>query len=228
METKTFEGMEYQGMQYLTYYPQSYTEGTKYPVVLFLHGAGTRGDDIGLLRQNPFLRDAIDRYADYGFITVAPHCKHGTWFDYFERLRWLTHAIATAPYTDPARLYLVGNSMGGYGTWQLAMSMPDYFAAILPICGGGMAWNAGQLVHVPVWAFHGEKDNVVSPDESRRMVAAVQDCGGDARLTLYPDAAHDAWTPTYANGEVFAWLFAQRKRGALPLQDPYLADAIYG
>lgn len=223
MEKRCLEGMEY-----LIYYPENYTEGTIYPVVLFLHGAGTRGDDIAILQNNLFLRETIGRYADYGFLTVAPHCKQGTWFDHFERLRRLTHAIAHAPYIDPARLYLVGNSMGGYGTWQLAMSMPDYFAAILPICGGGMAWNAAQLVNVPVWAFHGERDRVVAPEESRRMVEAVRACGGDARLTLYPDAEHDAWTPTYADEAVFAWLFAQRNHNTIPKVDPYSANAIYG
>lgn len=218
----------FEGMEYLVYYPDTYQAEKRYPVVLFLHGAGTRGEDISLLQDNLFLREAIGRYADYGFITIAPHCKHGTWFDYFERLRRLVHTIAHTSYTDSERLYLVGNSMGGYGTWQLAMSMPDYFAAILPICGGGMAWNAARLVNVPVWAFHGAKDTVVSPDESRRMVEAVCARGGNAKLTVYPDAAHDAWTPTFANGAVFAWLFEQRNQNTIPLSDPYSADAVYG
>lgn len=225
---KTVEVLRSEGMEYLVCRPSGYRAGERYPVVLFLHGAGTRGDDIALLRSNPFMREAVDRYADYGFITVAPHCKHGTWFDCFERLRRLTHMVAHAPDTDPERLYLVGNSMGGYGTWQLAMSMPEYFAAILPICGGGMAWNASQLVNVPIWAFHGEKDGVVSPDESRRMVEAVRARGGDARLTIYPETSHDAWTPTYANAEVFAWLFSKRNRNEIPLTDPYSADSVYG
>lgn len=225
---KTVDVLQLEGMEYLVCRPSGYRAGERYPVVLFLHGAGTRGDDIALLRNNPFMREVVDRYADYGFITVAPHCKHGTWFDHFERLRRLTHKIAHAPDTDPERLYLIGNSMGGYGTWQLAMSMPEYFAAILPICGGGMAWNTSQLVNVPVWAFHGERDTVVSPDESRRMVEALRARGGDARLTVYPEAAHDAWTPTFADAEVFAWLFSKRNRNEIPLTDPYSADSVYG
>ena len=159
---------------------------------------------------------------------MAPHCKHGTWFDCFETLERFTRAIASAPFTDPERLYLVGNSMGGYGTWQLAMSMPEYFAAIIPICGGGMYWNAGQLVNVPVWAFHGELDPVVFVDESKKMVEAINNKGGNARLTLYPEAKHNSWTPTYQNKAVFEWLFAQRNQNAKALVDGYSNSQIYG
>jgi len=207
MTTQAFERMEY-----LVNYPAGYEEGKKYPVVLFLHGAGTRGEDIKILTGNPFMK-MTQKYEEFSFITVAPHCKSGTWFDYFETLKRFVEFVASAPFTDPERLYLVGSSMGGYGSWQLAMSMPAYFAAVIPICGGGMAWNAGQLIHVPVWAFHGEIDNVVCVDESKRMVAAINKKGGNAKLTLYPDTKHDSWTPTYNNPEVFAWLFAQRKGG---------------
>ena len=222
MQTLTFETMEY-----LVNYPADYEEGKRYPVVLFLHGAGTRGDSISILAGNPFMK-MTQQYEEFSFITVAPHCKHGTWFDYFETLKRFVVAVASAPYTDPERLYLVGNSMGGYGTWQLAMSMPDFFAAILPICGGGMYWNAGQLVGVPVWAFHGEIDNVVHVDESKRMVAAINQKGGCAKLTLYPDTKHNCWTPTYGNREVFEWLFAQRNQHAAALADQFSNQSIYG
>ena len=222
MNTFTFERMEY-----LVNYPAGYEEGKRYPVVLFLHGAGTRGEDIGVLERNFFLK-MTQKYEEFSFITVAPHCKKGTWFDYFETLKRFTQTVAAAPYTDPERLYLVGNSMGGYGTWQLAMSMPEYFAAIIPVCGGGMYWNAGQLVNVPVWAFHGEIDNVVNADESRRMVNAINGKGGNAKLTLYPDTKHDSWTPTFQNREVFAWLFAQRNENAKALTDGFSDQQIYG
>ena len=218
----------FDGMEYLIRYPANYTEGKRYPVVLFLHGAGTRGDDITILKNNSFMKIIPDRYEEYSFILVAPHCKHGTWFDHFETLTRFTKSIAAAAYTDPARLYLVGNSMGGYGTWQLAMSMPEYFAAILPICGGGMYWNAARLVNVPVWAFHGECDNVVHVDESKRMVEAINGKGGNAKLTLYPDTKHDCWTVTYQNKAVFEWLFAQRNQNAKALVDGFSNNSIYG
>ena len=222
MKQYTFEGMEY-----LISYPADYVEGERYPVVLFLHGAGTRGEDIQLLRNN-FLSGLTQRHEEFSFITVAPHCKRGTWFDYMESLIRFVKAIADAPFTDPARLYLFGNSMGGYGVWQLAMSMPSYFAAMIPICGGGMYWNAGQLVNVPIWAFHGADDHVVLAEESVKMVNTVNKLGGNAKLTIYPDTKHDAWTPTFHDREVFAWLFAQRNQNARATEDRYSDSRLFG
>ena len=101
--------------------------------------------------------------------------------------------------------------MGGYAVWQLAMSMPAYFAAIVPICGGGMYWNAARLKNVPIWAFHGALDNVVHPRESINMVEAVNACGGNAKLTIVEDVAHMVWCDVYENREVFNWLLGHRK-----------------
>ena len=101
---------------------------------------------------------------------------------------------------------MMGASMGGYAVWQLAMSMPEHFAAIVPICGGGMYWNAGRLANLPIWAFHGGKDKYVLPEESQKMVDAVNENGGRAKLTVYPENAHDAWSDTYKNKQVFLWL----------------------
>lgn len=116
--------------------------------------------------------------------------------------------------------------MGGYGTWQLAMSMPEYFAAIAPICGGGMYWNAGRLINVPVWAFHGALDTTVLPEESKKMVDAVNKKGGQARLTVYPENAHNAWSDTYANPELFAWFLQHENSNAQDIVNEYSdADA---
>ena len=106
---------------------------------------------------------------------------------------------------------LMGASMGGYTTWQLAMALPELFAAIVPICGGGMYWNAPRLKDVPVWAFHGDSDPVVLPRESEQMVFRVKQCLGNAKLTIYENTEHDAWTPTFNNPEVFKWLLSNKK-----------------
>ena len=111
--------------------------------------------------------------------------------------------------------------MGGYGTWELAMSMPTYFAAIVPICGGGMYWNAAQLVNVPVWAFHGEKDDVVLCRESEVMVNAVNRFGGKAKLTLYPDCNHVSWNNVYESPEVFEWLLRQENKNEITIENNY-------
>ena len=111
---------------------------------------------------------------------------------------------------DNERVYLKGISMGGYGSWTLATSYPKRFAAIVPICGGGKRISGWRLKDVPVWAFHGAKDNVVPLRESEEMVESVKRSGGDAKLTVYPDANHDSWTKTYDNPEVYEWLLGNR------------------
>ena len=106
-----------------------------------------------------------------------------------------------------------GLGIGGYGTWALACRYPERFAAIAPICGGGIPYLAGKnLKNTPVWAFHGAKDTLVVPAESQRMVEAIQQAGGDATLTIYPNAGHDAWTETYNNPKLYDWFLSHRRR----------------
>lgn len=217
----------WKNMQYVVRYPKGYLEGKKYPVILFLHGAGSRGTDINLLLNNPFFQ-LTDIDLELPFVTVAPQCSANTWFDLFETLERFVKELAVMPFVDSSKIYLIGASMGGYATWQLAMSLPEYFAAIVPICGGGMYWNAGRLVNVPVWAFHGQKDTVVFSEESAKMVEAVKRSGGDARLTMYPENAHDAWSDTYRNPKVFEWLLTNENQNAMNLTDKYEGSDIYG
>ena len=122
----------------------------------------------------------------------------------------------------------MGASMGGYGTWQLAMSMPEIFAAIAPICGGGMSWNCERLKDVPVWAFHGGKDPVVDVEESRRLVDSVNKNGGNAKLTIYPENGHDAWIDTYDSYEVFNWLLTYKNIISHDFSDKYNDGNLYG
>ncbi|MBO4733527.1 MAG: prolyl oligopeptidase family serine peptidase [Clostridia bacterium] len=195
----------FEGMKYTVSYPSSYSKGKQYPIILFLHGAGSRGSDISLLKSNPYFL-ITDKIKDFPFITIAPLCHKNTWFDLFETLKRFVLYFTESDYVDINRVYVMGASMGGYATWQLAMSMPERFAAVVPICGGGMYWNADRLVNVPVWAFHGEKDAIVFVDESKKMVKAVNNTGGKAKLTIYPENGHDAWSDTYANRQVYSWL----------------------
>lgn len=213
-------------MKYLVRLPKEYEEGKGYPTILYLHGAGTRGSITSL--TDSIIFRAAHKLEDFPFVIAAPLCHADSWFDLFETLKRFAVKTATEEFCDRERLYLMGTSMGGYGTWQLAMSMPELFAAIVPVCGGGMYWNAGRLVNVPVWAFHGGKDTTVYPEESRKMVDAVNQRGGSARLTIYPENGHNAWDDTYTNKEVYEWLLSNKNGNTKPIEDIYKDSNIYG
>ncbi len=218
---------ELNNMQYIVRYPDSYDNGEKHPVIICLHGAGTRGTDIDLVKNYSLLHEAA-KFDDFPFIIVAPQCSENTWFDMWPTLKALVREIAVLPRIDETRIYLAGNSMGGYAAWQLAMSMPEYFAAVAPICGGGMYWNAGRLVNVPVWAFHGALDDTVYPEESEKMVNAVNRAGGSAKLTVFPDAGHNAWTPAYSDPELYKWFLSHVNENIKTVMDGYTDAKIYG
>lgn len=214
-------------LKYVVRYPKGFSEENKYPVIVVLHGAGSRGDTVTKLVANPFFA-ITEKQEEFPFICVAPLCSENTWFDLLDQLKKLVAEVAKLPYVDSECLYLMGPSMGGYATWQLAMSIPEYFAAIVPMCGGGMYWNAGRLVNVPVWAFHGAKDNTVLLEESVKMVNGVNRWGGEAKLTVYPEGGHDAWSDTYSNPDVFAWLLEHRNKNINQYVDEYNKADIYG
>lgn len=223
----TTEIRKIEGFNCVIAFPDAYDCEKKYPTILFLHGAGTRGDDVEILKGNLYFKLTAAQ-TGFPFITVAPQCSENTWFDRFEALKALALEISRYAFVDPTRVYLMGASMGGYATWQLAMSIPECFAAAVPICGGGMYWNASRLVDLPVWAFHGALDQVVLPEESIKMVEKVNKRGGSARITIYPNNAHDAWSDTYANPEVFRWLLENTNKNNSELTDEYSGSEIFG
>lgn len=202
--------LQFNKIKYVIRYPNGYDAAKKYPVLIYLHGAGGRGEDISVIRNHKVFL-LTEKHMDLEFITVAPQCYADTWFDIFEQLQAFIKMIYSSDFCEKERVYLMGASMGGYGTWQMAMSLPELFAAIVPICGGGMYWNTPRLKDVPVWAFHGDSDPVVLPRESEQLVFRVNQCLGKAKLTLYENTEHDAWTATFNNREVFEWLLSNKK-----------------
>jgi len=112
---------------------------------------------------------------------------------------------------DMNRVYLCGSSMGAYTSWQVAMSHPEWFAALVPVCGGGMYWNAARLKDLPIWAFHGALDATVLPEETLHMVAAVNRNGGNAKITIFPDVKHDAWVRAFGDDKMWEWMFSQER-----------------
>jgi predicted peptidase len=209
MHAETFTGTVSRTVsaQYLISLPEGYgTVDQKWPLVLFLHGAGERGADLELVKKHGPPR-LIAEGKTFPFIMVAPQCPEGQWWSE-DVLIALLDKIESDYSVDRSREYLTGLSMGGFGTWRLAMLNPDRFAAIMPVCGGGDEKLICAIKNVPAWAFHGAKDPVVPLSESQKIVDALKACGGDPKLTVYPEAGHDSWTETYNNPEVYTWLLS--------------------
>ena len=199
-------------IDYLLYLPADYGKVEKdWPLMVFLHGAGERGSNLDKVKYHgpPKLAGGGK---DLPFIIVSPQCPEGKWWpNYVEKIMALIDQTVEDYDVDESRVYLTGLSMGGYGTWAIASTYPERFAAIAPVCGGGMPFTAHNLKDVPIWAFHGAKDNVVKLSQSQEMVDAVNKFGGNAKITVYPDANHDSWTETYNNDQLYEWMLGHQK-----------------
>lgn len=197
-------------VRYLISLPESYDKQEKCPLMIFLHGAGERGDDLNRVRIHGPPK-IVSKKNTTPFIIVSPQCPRKKWWNIDALSRMLDHILATTK-ADPDRLYLTGLSMGGYGTWAWTAKEPKRFAAAIPICGGGDPKTAGALVDIPIWVFHGAKDSVVPLARSEVMIDGIKKAGGTkVKLTVYPEADHDSWTETYDNPEIYKWLL-QHKR----------------
>ncbi len=210
--------------------PKSYKKGdtVKYPLILFLHGAGERGTDN--VRQLYYIKSwATDEFRDtYPCFVLAPQCpKNMRWVEVdwslpshkipdtpsvplSATMLLLKHIIEAYP-VDTNRIYVTGLSMGGFGTWDIIAREPNLFAAAVPICGGADLHTAPKIAHIPIWVFHGAKDRVVSVERSRKMVAELRKYGAKVKYTEYKNVGHGAWIPAYKNKELYKWLFSQHK-----------------
>lgn len=198
-------------LHYLLHLPPTLNNGSKHPLILFLHGSGRRGSDPELLKTGG-LPKILETQPDFPFIVVSPQCAaDDQWVFHSVDLRGLLDDVFQRYPVDTSRVYLTGLSMGGTGTWFVAAHYPHYFAAIAPVCGDVHRKLAERLINLPVWAFHGELDDVVPAERSKILVEGLNYLGGNARLTLYPDLSHDIGPRTYENPELYAW-FLQHKR----------------
>jgi predicted peptidase len=197
---------------YLLFLPEDYgKKRQRWPLMVFLHGAGERGSDLNKVKVHGPPKIVKNR-KDFPFIVVSPQCPEGDWWtEKVEVLINLVDDIAARYKVDKKRIYLTGLSMGGYGTWALASAYPERFAAIAPICGGGSRIMSLRLKDIPIWVFHGAKDRVVPLEESEEMVNAIRKRGGDVKFTIYPDAGHDSWTESYNNQELYDWFLEHSK-----------------
>ena len=200
--------LERGGYPYQLFIPRGYLASakTRWPLLVFLHGSGERGDDIARVKVHGPPKVA-DRDPDFPFVTVSPLLPAEQDWDE-DKLERIVDHVAARYRIDPNRIYLTGLSRGAHATWRWAAARPGRFAAIAPVSGRGDPSQACKLKTTPVWAFHGDRDDIVTPFGSFAMVEALRSCGGKPRLTIYPDTGHDAWTPAYDDPALYAWLLA--------------------
>lgn len=202
----------YYNFNYAQYLPKDFDDTKEYPLVLFLHGAGERGDDIDVAARHGYMKYVREEGMEYPFICISPQCPYDKyWGCYTESLlAFLEYILATLP-IDKNRVYLTGLSMGGTGTWMLAMAAPDMFAAIAPICGSGICWNAEAIKDIPVFIYHGDCDDVVPISESINMLSKLNTIGGNAQIKICYGIGHNAWDYAYSEKELADWLLSHKK-----------------
>lgn len=212
-ETKT-DTLRYWLFLPTDYEAQAQVDGA--PLLLFLHGAGERGDaptDIAKVKVHgpPRLLDNPEFAKHVPCITISPQCKNGFAWSPAQLMLLLDH-IETNYKIDKSRIYVTGLSMGGFGTWMCLNELPQRFAAAAAVCGGAKSEWAERLVDIPIWLFHGDSDPVVNVSLSGNMVDTIRTAGGSKiLLTVYEGVGHDSWTQTYNNQMLYDWMFQQKK-----------------
>jgi predicted peptidase len=229
LEKKTYTDNGGKVLRYRLMKPTGYDPKERYPLVVFLHGAGERGSDNEkqLIHGVPEFARQENRQRNPCFL-IAPQCPDN---EKWAEVDWSaeTHKQSKEPaeagrlvleliaalqkeYSiDDKRIYLTGLSMGGFGTWDLLARRPNLFAAGVPVCGGGDEGTAAILTHMPLWVFHGAQDNVVKPERSRNMIKALEKAGGKPKYTEYPTEGHASWVPAYKDPEMMKWIFEQKR-----------------
>jgi len=220
-----FAARTYKTMPYRVFIPANYDKTRKYPLILWLHGAGSVGNDnfkqiSGASLRGTHTWTSPQVQAKYPAFVLAPQCPLGrSWTNSRTSqpnpelllVLEILAAVKNEFRIDADRIYIAGQSMGGYGTWSLITAKPDLFAAAIPLCGGGDASRAALIAKIPIWAFHGEADPIVPVTESRNMIAAIQRAGGGPRYTEYEGVGHEVWFKAFQERDLVDWLFAQHR-----------------
>jgi predicted peptidase len=213
MYTKNeWKSEHYYNFKYLQYLPKDFSKDEKYPLVVFLHGAGERGDDLDLVARHGFFKHVRESGKEYPFICVGPQCPNDKYWGCFTEslLAFLDEICSVLP-VDKSRIYLTGLSMGGTGTFMLAMADPSRFTAIAPVCGSGIVWYGFSLKGVPTYMYHGDLDDIVPIEESITMLKKINGWGGNAQLKICNGVKHNAWDIAYAGDELVNWLLSHKK-----------------
>lgn len=198
-------------LDYLVYLPPGYGSepDQRWPLILYLHGAGARGNDLNLLKQNgiPY---ALENGLELPFIVISPQCPADShWTLHIEALNALLDDVSVHYYADEKRICSTGASMGAAGAWMLAGAYPERFAALAPISGRIVPLPLWRMKDLAIWAFHGEADDAVPVSEAQRTVDALKAIGGNVKLTIYPGVGHNLAAQIYDKPELYAWLLSQ-------------------
>lgn len=200
-------------LDYLLYLPKDYDGAKKFPLVIFLHGAGERGSNIELVKIHGFPK-LVAAGGEYDFILAAPQCPGGkNWGEgKADEFIALVGELIEKYAVDTARIYLTGLSMGGFGTFFYGAKYKNAFAALAPICGGIREHIPSVEIYKdkPLWVFHGAKDSVVGLANSTWIVNELNNMDADVKFTVYPDADHDSWTETYDNPALVRWFLSKK------------------
>ena len=201
------ESKRYCAIKYLACFPNDFSNGKTYPVIIHLHGSGSRGTDIEILKNQAIIQYAQEEN-DFPFVMFLPQCKEKYWEDVFEQLKKLIHYLKALPYVDPERIFLSGVSMGGITSWQLFISDNAVFQKAIFCCGAGFYWRVSSVT-AKVWVFHGTEDKTSVPYEAgKKMVDEMMRLGKDVKFTSYEGVGHNVWDRTYANPEIYEWLLS--------------------
>ncbi|MGJ3234020.1 prolyl oligopeptidase family serine peptidase [Marivirga sp.] len=234
LKAKLIEGED--TLSYRILYPKDFNPAEKYPLVLFLHGAGERGgeNEKQLVHGSSLFLNQENRNK-FPAVVIFPQCptteywakadivraESGNTFDFdysqqphssMNLVMELVKDYSQNHFIDKSKLYVGGLSMGGMGTFEILHRMPNTFAAAFAICGAGNPYSVGNYAKkVNMWVFHGAKDDVVEPTYSKEMVKSLEEAGAKVKFTLYPDANHNSWDPAFAEPELLSWLFSNSK-----------------
>jgi predicted peptidase len=211
-----FQARTFETMPYRLFVPPAYDQSKKYPLVLWLHGAGSIGRDNLKQISQASLRGthtwtAPQVQAKHPAFVLAPQSHSGSWITDMPTVLELLDSVEKEFNIDATRIYIAGQSMGGNGTWHFITSRPELFAAAIPLCGWGNPNRANQITQMPIWAFHGAADPTVPAAESQKMIAAIRQAGGNPRYTEYKGVGHEVWLKAFQEPGLVEWLFAQHK-----------------
>jgi len=237
---RVFKSKHGETMPYRIFIPRDYDSQKKYPLVLWLHGGAGRGTDnlkqiSGGNTSGSHLWIRADVQKKYPAFVIAPQCPENEMWATVElakptrQLRIVEELLAGIQKEfniNSQQLYVTGQSLGGFGTWALISEHPETFAAAIPVCGGGDESMAPRLIHTAIWAFHGEEDQAVSVERSRKMIAAIKKAGGTPRYTEYEGVGHNSWERAFIEPDLISWVFAQRGSPSAKATASPCADAL--